>query len=66
MLRKNVLNFLFLFLIRSEIARSAIKERLVILDGLDKILVKSKFTERDALELGRKVNKIVAKKYLGE
>ena len=49
----------------SEIARQAIKERLIILNKLNKMLSKSKFTEKDALELGRKVNKAVAKKYLG-
>ncbi|MBS3160810.1 hypothetical protein J4213_03905 [Candidatus Woesearchaeota archaeon] len=50
----------------SEVARSAIREKLVVLNKLNKILAKSKFTAEDALELGRKVNKAVSKKYLGE
>ena len=49
----------------SEIARQAIKQKLIVLNKLDRILSRSAFTEKDALELGRKVNKVVAKKYLG-
>ncbi len=49
----------------SAIARKAFKEKLIVLEKIDKILSKSKLTEEDALELGRKVNKAVAKKYLG-
>ncbi|MBI2129296.1 hypothetical protein HYU07_03580 [Candidatus Woesearchaeota archaeon] len=48
----------------SEIARQAIRQKLVILKKMDIILAKSKFTERDALELGRKINKAVSKKFL--
>lgn len=48
----------------SEIARKAIREKLIVLNKLDRILSKSEFTEQDALKLGRKVNKTVAKKYL--
>ena len=46
----------------SEIARQAIREKLNILRKMDIILSKSKMTENDALELGKKVNKAVAKR----
>ena len=49
----------------SEIARQAIRQKLIVLNKLDRMLSKSRFTEKDALELGRKVNKAVAKRYLG-
>ena len=49
----------------SEIARQAIRQKLIVLNKLNRMLSKSRFTEKDALELGRKVNKAVAKKYLG-
>lgn len=48
----------------SEIARQAIREKLNILRKMDMILSKSKMTEKDALELGKKVNKAVAKRIL--
>ncbi len=48
----------------SEIARQAIRQKLIVLNKLDRMLSKSRFTEKDALELGRKLNKVVAKKYL--
>ena len=48
----------------SAIARSAIKERLEMLEKFDEFTQNSTFTEEDALSLGRKVNKAVAKKYL--
>ena len=47
----------------SEIARQAIKERIVLLKKMDAFLVNSKMTEKDAIELGRKVNKALAKRY---
>ena len=47
----------------SEIARKAIRERLEFLSKMDAMLANSKLTEEDAIELGRKVNKAVAKKY---
>ena len=47
----------------SEIARQAIKEKMAILKKMDILLAKSKFTEKDALELGKKVNKGVAKRF---
>lgn len=46
----------------SEIARQAIRERLLMLKEMDAVLAKSKLTEKDALEIGRKVNKAVAKR----
>ena len=48
----------------SEIARQAIREKLVILNKMNKLLSRSRMTEEDALELGKKVNKAVAKKFL--
>jgi len=48
----------------SEIARQAIHEKLALLKQMDRILSGSMLTERDALELGSKVNKAVAKKYV--
>jgi len=48
----------------SEIARQAFREKLIILKRMDEILSKSKMTEKDAMELGRKVNKAVAKRFL--
>lgn len=47
----------------SEVARQAIKEKAVQLAVLKSIASKSKLTEKDALELGRKVNKGLAKRY---
>ncbi|MEK6899644.1 MAG: hypothetical protein AABX05_00830 [Nanoarchaeota archaeon] len=50
----------------SEVARQAIKEKLALLAKMDKLLSKSRLTEKDALELGRKVNKAAAKRVLKE
>ena len=47
----------------SEIARQAIWDKARKLELMDKILSKSKLTEEDALEMGRKVNKQVAKRH---
>lgn len=47
----------------SEVARQAMWERARKLELMDKILAKSKLTEEDALELGRKINKGIAKKH---
>lgn len=49
----------------SEVARQAIRERVILLHKMDKLLVKSKVTEQDALEWGRKVNQAVAKHIRG-
>jgi CCR4-NOT transcriptional regulation complex NOT5 subunit len=40
-----------------------IKERLEEFVKVERILTKSKLTEKEALELGRKVNKNLAKRY---
>lgn len=47
----------------SEVARQAIRDKLVLLKRMDALLAGSKLSEEDALELGRKVNKAVAKKF---
>ncbi|MBI4174612.1 MAG: hypothetical protein HY517_03120 [Candidatus Aenigmarchaeota archaeon] len=47
----------------SAVAREAIKEKAVQLSVLKSIASKSKLTEKDALELGRKINKGLAKRY---
>ncbi len=47
----------------SEVARQAIKDKATQLAILKSISSKSKLTEKDALELGRKVNKGLAKRY---
>ncbi len=46
----------------SEVARKAIEERINDLEVVEKIAQKSKLTEKDALEIGRKINAAVAKK----
>ena len=47
----------------SEIARQAIKKRIELLNDMDRMLSKSKLTERDAMMLGRKINKAAAKRF---
>lgn len=47
----------------SEIARQAIEQKTAQMIMLKSITSKSKITEKDALELGRKINKKLAKKY---
>ena len=47
----------------SEVARAAIKRKLQILKEMDRILANSKLTEEDAIVLGRKITKKVAKKF---
>lgn len=49
----------------SEIARQAIRQRVEMLETLREFTKDSTMTEEDALELGRKVNKALAKRYLG-
>lgn len=48
----------------SEIARQAIREKINLLKKMDKLLRHSTLTEKDALVLGRKVNRSVAKRFL--
>jgi len=47
----------------SEVARAAIKNKLSQLKILKAISAKSKLTHKDALELGRKINASLHKKY---
>ena len=47
----------------SEIARQAIWEKAKKLELMDKLLTNSKLTEEDALEIGRKINRGIAKRY---
>ena len=47
----------------SEVARQAIRERIVLLKKMDVLLAKSKFTKKDALEIGRKVKEGIAKRH---
>ncbi len=47
----------------SEVARVAIKTKLAQLKILKAIVAKSKLTEKDALDLGRKINKSLHERY---
>ncbi len=47
----------------SEVARRAIKDKLELLKKMDKLLENSTLAEEDAIQLGRKVNKGLAKRY---
>jgi len=47
----------------SQVARQAISEKAAQLAVLKAVASKSKLTEKDALELGRKINKGLAKRY---
>ena len=47
----------------SEVARAAIKTKVAQLRILKSISAKSKFSEKDALELGRKINKSLHQRY---
>ncbi|MFH0837324.1 MAG: hypothetical protein V1870_04295 [Candidatus Aenigmatarchaeota archaeon] len=47
----------------SAVAREAIKQKIVLLNRMDFMLKTSRLTEKDAIELGRKVNKAVSKRY---
>lgn len=50
----------------SEIARAAIKKRILLLKQIKEFTKDSELTEEDAIGLGRKVNEAVAKKYLNK
>ncbi len=50
----------------SEVARAAIREKLGQLKLLKLIAAKSKLTEKDALELGRKLRKAVHERHVKE
>ena len=47
----------------SEIARKALWEHARKLELMDKLLAKSKLTEEDALDIGRKINKGIARRH---
>ena len=47
----------------SEVARRAFMQKIGDLEFLKQLKSKSKLSEKDALELGRKVNEALAKKY---
>ena len=50
----------------SEVARAAIRERVAQLAILRSITAKSRLTEKDALELGRKINKSMHERFKKE
>ena len=47
----------------SEVAREALWNQAKKIELMDKLLSKSTLTEKDALEIGRKINKAVAKRH---
>jgi len=47
----------------SAVARQAIQERIRMLEAMNTFLSKSELTGEDALRMGEKVNKAVAKKF---
>ncbi|MFO8077980.1 MAG: hypothetical protein R6U21_05010 [Thermoplasmatota archaeon] len=47
----------------TEVARQALWERANRLELMDNLLSKSKLTEKDALEIGRKIKQQIAKKH---
>jgi hypothetical protein len=50
----------------SVVAREAIKEKIAKLSLLKSISAKSQLTQKDALELGRKINKSLHERYKDE
>ncbi|MDP3698059.1 MAG: hypothetical protein Q8R47_00580 [Nanoarchaeota archaeon] len=50
----------------SEVARAAIREKVAQLAILKSITSKSKLTEKDALEIGRKINKSMHERFKKE
>ena len=47
----------------SEVAREALAEKANELELMDKILSNSKLTEKDAIEIGRKIKEGIAKRH---
>ncbi|MCL4365600.1 hypothetical protein M1590_04750 [Candidatus Marsarchaeota archaeon] len=47
----------------SEVAREALAEKADELKLMDQILSKSKLTEKDAIEIGRKINEGIARRH---
>ena len=50
----------------SEVAREAIRQRIIMLEAIRKFTRDSTLTEEDALRLGREVNKALAKRRKNE
>lgn len=46
----------------SEVARQSIMQKLLLFQKMDRLLKNSKLTEKDTIEIGRKVNAGIAKK----
>lgn len=46
----------------SEVARQSIIQKLSLLEKMNRLLKNSRLTEKDAIELGKKVNKGIAKR----
>jgi hypothetical protein len=50
----------------SEVARQAFRQKIEDMEMLDKLKSKSKITEKDAIRLGRELNKKLADRYTGK
>ena len=50
----------------SEVARQAVIRKIETLRMADELLKNSKLTEKDALEIGKKINSLAAKRFLNE
>jgi hypothetical protein len=48
----------------SAVARKAITERIKVMEKMDEMLSKSSLSEKETIELGRKVKRSVSKKFL--
>ena len=55
----------FPFINWSSVAREAIQNKIVLLEKFKEFTKDSEMTEKDALEIGRKVSKSLAKRYRG-
>lgn len=47
----------------SEIARNAIRQKLLLLEKMNRLLAKSTLTETEAVQMGRELNAKLAKRY---
>ena len=47
----------------SAVARIAIKQKLTVLQEMNKLLAKSELTDKDALAFGKQISRKLAKKY---
>ena len=50
----------------SEVAREAFKEKIEERKMIERIVSKSKFTEKDAMEFGKMINKAATKRFFDE